>query len=395
MAKKPNDISILFTGDFCPINKSELYAQTEWCSELYGDVIKELLKKDLSVVNLECPLTEADTPVEKQGPNLKAIPKTIRLLKAAEINIVNMANNHIADFGTQGVTDTLEILKKNRIRHVGAGKNLKQAVKPLVVSRKGRKIGFIAAAEHEFNIADAESGGAAPLDTALNIHAIHELRSRVDILVVLVHGGNEFNPLPSPRIVNTFRAFAEAGADAVIGTHPHVPQGFEIYGRTPIFYSLGNFIFDYEYRDTPLWFKSYMIRITFRTNKELDVEIIPYKSIRKAGSIQLMKDEELTVFTEWLKHISGIINTPAEYRKYREAWVASNGKTRMAWLKGAVYPCKTKKQKAGFLDARNAVVCEAHHEVVSEYMKLAEKGKLTKARKYTPRLKKLMKGQIP
>ena len=129
---------------------------------------------------------------------------------------------------------------------VGAGDNLQQASKPLYIKIKNKTIAILNFAEQEFSVAGKNTAGANPLNIIDNYHSIQDAKQQADILLVIVHGGHEGYPLPSPRMVQTYRFFAEIGASVVVGHHTHCASGFEVYHGVPIFYSLGNFIFDYN-----------------------------------------------------------------------------------------------------------------------------------------------------
>ncbi|MFC1479387.1 CapA family protein, partial [Planctomycetota bacterium] len=320
--------------------------------------------------------------------------RTVAGILAGKFDIANMANNHIADYGSIPIMDTFKLLKKNRISFVGAGENLKKAQKVLTKTCKGRKLSFLSFAENEFCCADKESAGAWPLDVCENARLIRKAADTSDITIVLIHGGNEYNPVPSPRMISTYRFFAEAGADAVIGTHPHVPQGHEVYNGIPIIYSIGNFIFD-DPDPYPMWSKSYLARLTFRETKPVKIDIIPFEAEEKTGYVQLIKGDEKKDFIRYIRYLSALISKPEESGKYWDGWCALMGPGWLRRLNGAVYPFSSSEEKQTFLKVRNQLMCEAHHELLSTYMELIRNNKLTKARAYIPKVKQLMKGEIP
>ena len=157
-------MKILFAGDFC-ISECTPYT----LDTIFGNVLTELHDKDISIVNLECPLTKRNTPINKTGPNVKAPPKTVECVKASGFDIVSLANNHIADYNSVAVNDTIQLLKSNNIKYVGAGLSLSEAQKTLRVQINDKVIKFLAFAENEFNCADEKTAGAWPLDPVTNI----------------------------------------------------------------------------------------------------------------------------------------------------------------------------------------------------------------------------------
>lgn len=396
-------MKILFAGDFCPINRVEELALKGKADAVFGDALSELYDKDLSVVNLECPFTESSSPINKIGPNLKANPKTVECLKEGGFDIANLANNHIRDYGSNGVNETIRLLKANNIKPVGAGSCLSLAQKPLRIRVEDKVIMFLGFAENEFNCADENDAGACPLDPVTNIAQIKKARNESDVVIVLVHGGNEYNPVPSPRIVKTYRAFVEAGASAVIGTHPHVPQGYEIYNNAPIFYSLGNFVFDLNQKNDsrgPLWSKSYFVRLHFQENIVNDFEVIPYKALPENACLTLLKAEELDEFRRYIDVLSELLKDKQKIRNCWNGWCALEGP---AFLRRLSYsfpftllytfvPWKQAGSLRRFLSVRYHLKCEAHQELLSTFMDLVIKKQIDKAEEYIPAIKELQKG---
>ena len=140
-----------------------------------------------------------------------------------------------------------------------------------------------------------------------------------------MHGGNEYNPVPSPRMVKTYRAFAEAGASAVVAMHTHCPQGIEIHNGIPIIYSLGNFLFDIPEPEDSLWWKGYMVNISFNKNKASDLEIIPYTFGPDDSQIRLLKDGEREGFLRYISYLSEIIGDDKELEHFWQGWCAMRG----------------------------------------------------------------------
>ncbi len=135
MDDKP--LSILIVGDLVPTKTNEeLFVKGEM-SSLLGETLNELFQKaDVSSVNLECPLTTSDTPIAKCGPNLRALPETIKGIKALRPTVIGLANNHISDYGEKGLSDTLSLLSDNDIPYVGVGNSLEEATKSIMLVRK-------------------------------------------------------------------------------------------------------------------------------------------------------------------------------------------------------------------------------------------------------------------
>ncbi len=382
------ELALLFAGDFCPINRVEQMILEGRGGEVYGDLPGELARKDLSVVNLECPLTRHGRPIAKSGPNLRAHPAAVETLAAGGFDVACMANNHIADFGSAPVAETIDRLTAAGIRHVGAGANLSEAQRPLRLKRNGRRIALLAFAENEFTCADERTGGAWPLDALANVTQIRKAARSAD--VVMIHGGNEYNPVPSPRMVATYRAFAEAGASAVIGTHPHVPQGWEVHAGVPIFYSLGNFVFDWPGETAPLWSTGLAVRLTFRDAPSPRIEVIGFRANPDTACLEVLKGRRRTGLMAYLAFLRKLLADAGELQRYWLAWCAMHGPKWVGTLAGA-----RDEAESGFLRARNALTCEAHHELLCTYMELLRKRQITAARRYVGRVRRLQRGLLP
>lgn len=230
-------IKLLFSGDFAPIVPANAIA-----SDYFSGIADRLTQCDLHITNLECPVTETDTPISKTGPALKARPETIALLKQANVGLACLANNHIFDYGEKGIIDTVNNCTSNNIDTIGIV-NLSGNSGYTVKTIKGTRIAFVNYCEHEFSVRGKKQIGANGYDHINAYYTISKLKTQTDYIVVIYHGGNEYYPLPSPKLQQTFRYLADLGADAVIGHHTHVISGYELYRKKPLVYSLGNFFF--------------------------------------------------------------------------------------------------------------------------------------------------------
>lgn len=207
---------------------------------------------DATVVNLECPITTRGLKVPKPY-NFRMNPRFLATLTGGGIDIVSIANNHIYDFGPRGLLDTISYLDSVGVRHVGAGRNGVEAHRPVIETIRGRDVAFLAYyGGGEAPGAGRSSPGVARRDLGQVSADIRNLRlgGRPLYIVIILHWGTERATSPDRAQVAFAHALIDAGADAVIGHHPHVLQGIERYGRGVIAYSLGNFIFGGNDRDT-------------------------------------------------------------------------------------------------------------------------------------------------
>ena len=295
MAKVENYMStlnLIFCGDLAPIRRFEplLLGGTPIFKEIYNDINSA----DISFVNLECPLTTYDKPIKKNGPALKSSPECAKYISQAGFTVVGLANNHIMDYGYQGLVDTIKACQDHGIATVGAGVNLKQAQSFCLAERKGIKIAIIAIAEHEFNLSENGSAGAAPINVIDNYHQIQAAKDKADVVIVTCHGGNEYFPYPRPGLRKICKHYIELGVDAVICHHPHVPGAYEFYKDKPIVYSLGNFLFDAK-KPPNGWKEGYMIKLEFdiKTKNFQKMQLIPYtQDVMNPGIIKLESSEK-------------------------------------------------------------------------------------------------------
>ncbi|MBI5475052.1 MAG: CapA family protein [Ignavibacteriae bacterium] len=207
---------------------------------------------DLSIVNLECPVTTRGTRRVKPF-TFRMKPAALSAITSAGIEVVNLANNHIYDYGSIGLFDTIHSLDSARIAHVGAGRNRAEARTPFLKVIKGRRIAVLGYyGPGESPVATNKSSGVAPRQSDVIAEDIRSLRDsrRADYIVIIFHWGTEKATVPDNEQRVLAHQVIDAGADAVIGHHPHVLQGIERYKHGVIVYSLGNLIFGGNSRHT-------------------------------------------------------------------------------------------------------------------------------------------------
>ena len=374
-----NNIKIAVTGDFCPIYENGDLIMNDLYDKAFGNLIDNIKDKDLHITNLECPLTNSEAPILKLGPSLKADPTLIKGLKHTLVDIACLANNHISDYGDQGVIDSIELCHSNGIKTVGGGKNIKDASTTLFVSVKGKSIAIINVAEHEFTIASEERAGANPLDIIQNFHAIKDARSKADIVILIIHGGNEYYQLPSPRVVEMYRFLAEAGADVVIGHHPHVYSGYELYKGVPIFYSIGNFFFGWDVIRPDNEYIGLLLLLDFDEKGSLTFEIKPFYQSKPGIGFKVMEGEEKQKILDHVAQLSSIIS---DKKKLEKEWQNFLNAKQVQYYNNMYGLNKITRRlvkvpvfKQFILSKRrnlmllNMIDCEAHRDVTIELLK--------------------------
>jgi capsule synthesis protein PGA_cap len=303
------ELSVLFMGDLCPIGKVANHIHDNTMMTVDANLFNTLKNKDISIANLECPLTFEDLPIMKVGPHLKADPLAVNLLKYFKLDVLSLANNHIMDFGEKGLVDTIEALENSGMQYVGAGMNLSDSLRPLKISCKSIRISILSYCETEFNIADRNSAGCAPIPKEDLYDQIKKAKKASDLVIVSLHCGSEHYPLPSPRIRKLCRLFAKNGVSAVVCHHTHIYSGYEIYQGVPIFYGLGNFIFDLHYRKFPShWHYGYMVRIDFSKDSAIGFSLIPYEFCPRRMALLGLYNSDKAKFDYKIQQLSNIIN---------------------------------------------------------------------------------------
>ncbi len=200
---------------------------------------------DIAFANLEGTATSEFGPRTGSKFSFRMAPQSLGALKDAGFDIVSFANNHVGDYSTKGFTETLTELEQVGLSFSGAGKTLSEASTPSIIDVRGTTIGYLAATDvgpDWLKATETKPGILLASDPNLAT-IISTAKAQVDILVLSYHWGNEYSPVSS-RQEELAKASIDAGADIVVGHHPHVMQKFEYYNNGLILYSLGNFIFD-------------------------------------------------------------------------------------------------------------------------------------------------------
>lgn len=212
----------------------------------FTSVASRLRKADVTVGNLECPLSRRGTPVAGKTFTFRGDPRGVTGLNYAGFDLLSLANNHVRDYGGLALADTFTNLNKGGIAFAGAGKNRAAAWKPALITRRGSKIAYLAFSQigpANFAATSTRSGAAFTTDRAGVKAAIRSAAKQADYVIVSFHWGVEKDYYCNSRQVADGRSAIDAGADLVLAHHPHVVQGVEYYKKKLIAYSLGNFVF--------------------------------------------------------------------------------------------------------------------------------------------------------
>ena len=236
-------LQLIFTGDFLPTHRLVPYIRKEPIHPV-KNIYPMFVRADFVIVNLESPITNIGKPADKKYTF--RIPETFSpYFRVWHIDAVTLANNHIMDYGVKGLKRTLIHLDGNGIKHTGAGMSQEEAMKPIILEKDGIIIGILAYSltYPESFYAGKEKPGTVYGSYGNVLEGISSIRDSVDFLVIAFHWGQELLDTPKVYQKKLARFCIDNGADLVIGHHPHVTQGEEMYRGKLIVYSLGNFAF--------------------------------------------------------------------------------------------------------------------------------------------------------
>jgi poly-gamma-glutamate synthesis protein (capsule biosynthesis protein) len=312
--------SIAATGDF-RVTAAQL--KLLQFGDFPYEVTQEILQADIVLSNLELPVIGNDelikkvqeTIPKKLHSTLISIPPEV-LVEAQKmgINFFNLANNHIKDFSAAGVVETINHLDNYAIPWSGAGLNRAEAATFSTIEVGEFKIALGGYAQNEAIAANADEPGANIIEPQRMIREVEALKSdsEIDFVIVSIHDGYEYSSVPRLEMFTLCRRLIDAGADLIIGTHPHVPHGFELYNGKPIFYSLGNFYYDMPQAHSSAFAewtrKSFVPKLTFRGDKLAKLEIIPIVMDDTLFINRATGEDRLKIF-ELLNYRSDLLNT--------------------------------------------------------------------------------------
>lgn len=365
-------MKLFITGDFCPINRADVSDGTT--KELLSDGLRMLVQEaDIAITNLECPLTNHKTPIYKTGPALRADPKNVSLLTKNKFNLVTLANNHIMDYGSEGLKETILHLQNNKIDYVGAGKSSDE-VGILYITRGESTIAIINVCENEWSTQERAGYKAYGFSEIDMFYLIHNAKAQADKVIVIHHGGHEMYNLPSPRLKSTFRFLVDCGANAIINHHPHCVGGFEVYHNAPIFYSLGNFVFDKTHQRNSIW--NYGMAVTLNCTKEkITFERHYFEQFNKES---LVKEREEQFLPYNLAEINKIIENDKLLNEAFEKFVHKKRKLYssyiepiksryiLALINRKIIPSFWNKKKRRTF--QNLINCESHRDILSRIL---------------------------
>lgn len=317
--------------DRLPLADSVDPAGPPWSAFLAGDcIVRESYREapfgpeltdrmrsaTVSIANLEAPVAESGSPATKSGPINQTVRETPAILTDAGIDAVTLANNHSMDYGVEGLSATLEACAAADLETCGAGMNDETALAPLhlSVAEDAVEVGLMSICEREFGVAEGSDPGVAWVNHPQAMAQVRTAAAETDVLILCVHGGIEYTPIPPDVVRERARAFVEAGADVIIGHHPHVPQGWEVVDGVPVFYSLGNFLFFQSHR--PNTQHGLGLEIEFRGSDPVGIELVP--TAQADGGVEEMTETPRRA--EFLGYLHRLADLTADEPTHQAHW---------------------------------------------------------------------------
>lgn len=301
------ETTIAFTGDILLAdNLYANYTAKGVLGFLSESVYQKLIDADLTFINEEFPFSNRGTPEPNKEYTYCVPPERVQIFKDLDIDVVSITNNHILDYGQDALVDTFEVLDNAGLDYVGAGPTLDRAKQLITKEVNGKTIGFLAAsrvvpseswyARNATDTHEARPGVFTTYDDSALCEEITKAKQICDFVVVYAHWGIERQETAAEYQRTMARHFVDAGADLIVGSHPHVMQGVEFYKDTPIVYSLGNFLFSNYYSRTTV------LTCTIDKDNNCKIEFLPCGS--QTYYTKELNTDEIPGFYDFLNRVS-------------------------------------------------------------------------------------------
>ena len=350
-------MKILFGADLVPKGDSEKLFIKGDVKTLFNDVADLAKTADRFIVNLECALTKSENAIKKFGPNLKVDPACADTIKALGVTDIALANNHVFDFGVEGLQDTLKNLERVGLPYTGVGANDEESRKIYYIEQNGQKIAIVNVCEHEYTYALPDRMGANPYDPYLTMQDIRLAKKNADHVVVIYHGGKEHCRYPSPRLRNLCRETVLCGASVVLCQHSHCIGCYEEYEGCHIVYGQGNFHFWYNDKDE-MWNTSLLVEVDFEKEAKIKFYPVEMKSVGISIAKGERADEIMKPFEER--------NQELQNGKWRDGWHEFCEESEK-WYKTVVLTAGSEAENESKIENfAHYLDCEAHTDVWRE-----------------------------
>lgn len=275
-----------FTGDVCFAENYKIYQlakknNRELLNCFSPTLLEQLQAVDFLTVNCESSVSNRGAALAGKGYTFRTSVATAKVFKEMGADLIGLANNHVYDFGKDAFLDTLDAFSEMNLPTVGAGRNAEEAYAPYILEKNGIKVAFVATSRAEKQyftpVAEGENPGISGCYVLTRAcSAIEVAKAQADFVIVYAHFGYEYNTVIEPAQQQAAYAFIDAGADLVVGAHPHILQGIEAYKGKMVFYSLGNFLFNDKDLDTVL------LKVTLEGKDRVSYNLVP---CRQTGGV--------------------------------------------------------------------------------------------------------------
>ncbi len=368
-----NNINLLFCGDFITRDPGKIIL-----SDDFKNIISEC---NIRCLDLEGVIPAGDPIIIKGTSLLDQSSDTPAWCEKNGFNVISLANNHAGDYGENALRLTMEAFQSAIL--VGAG-SWDEAYKVKTIKVNGLHIGFLSVAQCEFGILNdkwmnRDSLGCAWINYPELNNIIKNAKQVLDFLFVITHAGIEFLDFPLPEWRDRYKELIDSGADAVIGGHPHVPQGWEVYKGKPIFYSLGNFYFD-KISDRKYWNNGISVILTINDEHSLSFRVI--NTIKTDNEIKLDTSQEIqkhnreicTILTDEKKYMASVNKAClALWRSYEASIMAALNCDRTTFYikdigKYLIHLFQRRKPEYRYI--LHYLRCESHRFAISRALKL-------------------------
>lgn len=275
---EPIITTLIFGGDVMLARTVEqkMMKYNDWASP-FRVIADQFSQADLSFINLESPLYGGGSSTPNGSVVFRALPDSIEGLELAGIDVVTLANNHFGDQGTAGMRQTMDLLTDRGIAYCGAGFDSEQSHQAVIIEKNGLKFAWLGYTYPNSNLAGPTQMGVNNMDVDQMNNDVQKAAQLADIVIVSMHAGAEYVYTPNQQQMEFARSAATAGADLIIGHHPHVVQTYEQYANGHIFYSLGNLIFDQEWSEPTT--EGVVAKVTLENKKISNIEFLPIKTV--------------------------------------------------------------------------------------------------------------------
>ena len=348
------------------------------CESLVGEKLASILKEaDFRIFNLETAVGSKGGKIKKAGPHLLMSEAAFAGVSALNPTVLSISNNHVMDYGYDGLRETIRIIKDNNILYVGAGENIYDAKCGLTLEQNGIRVAIYSCAEHEFSIASDKTAGCNPYDPLYSFDDVKTLKAKSDYVIVLYHGNKELYRYPSPNVQRVCRKFAESGADVVVCQHSHCIGASEKYQGAELVYGQGNFIM---YSSTNEFYQTgLLIQIELLRSPELKSSV-RYIPIHRDGTVISLAEESqgleiLQQFEERSNQIKSDDFVASNYQVFAKMHIREylacclGGVRNNFWFKVFNKLSKGKLIDSCYKDSKtligllNTIECEAHREL--------------------------------